>query len=392
MRYSEHEWFAPYMQPDETVLWRGRPDKHEALAWGELAKGSPMLLMLIWGGYMLYLVLFNNNGMPSAVEYVATGLILLWMGFAAYIGFIGPLRHLLQVRNAEYVITSRRILRKIGKVADGLDGALLPPRNLKRGAMHYGDIEFGYWPVPQTSRISRKPSLAVAASFRLMAIPHAEDVMRILHGMDASRPAKPLSDKTDFPLEEGEQLLWQGRPEQKGFPLTFSMYLNVDDLFGGLWATLLGGIATGILIWGMASEWPDIPLVLLPVLLIFVGVCAFGLYKLGLGNIRIHRRGNREECAITTRRVYRRAGKKVDSHDLSQDNVLCLCQGRDGCGTVVMGNATAPFRRAIQIKGGPDLAQHPGFQLRHIPDPTRAMDALRTLIPPQEDAAGTEEA
>lgn len=386
MRYSEHEWYAPYMQPDETVLWQGKPDKHEALAWGELAKGAPMLLMLAWGGYMLYLIFFSD-GKPPEIDptlLVFGGLVVLWMGFAAYIGFIGPLRHLLQVRNAEYVITSRRILRKIGKVVDGLDGALLPPRHLKRGALHYGDIEFGYWPVSGPSRISRKPSLAVAASFRLMAIPHVEDVMRLLHGMDASRPIKPLSDKTDFPLEAGEQLLWQGRPEKTGFPLTFSMHLNVDDLFGGLWCTLLGGIATGILILGMVSEWPDIPLVLLPVLLIFAGVFVYGLYRLGLGSIRIHRRSNREEYAITTRRVIRRTGSKVESHDLAQDNVLCLCQGRDGCGTIVMGNATAPFRRLIRPKGGPDLAKYPGFQLRHIPDPTRAMDALRTLIP-QED-------
>ncbi len=385
MRYSEHEWFSPYMQPDETVLWRGRPDKHEALVWTELVKGAPMLLMVGWGGYMLYLVLFNNNGMPSAVEYVAAGLILLWLFFAIWIGFVGPARHALAVRNAEYVITSRRILRKIGNVVDGLDGALLPPRNLKRGAMHYGDIEFGYWPVPQTSRISRKPSLAVAASFRLTAIPHAEDVMRLLHQMDTSRPAVLLSEKPDFPLEEGEQLLWQGHPEKTGLPLTFSMHLNVDDLFGGLWCTLLGGIATGLMIWVMVSEWPDVPLVLPLVTLPFAGACAFGLYKLGLGSLRIHRRAGREEYFITTRRVIRRTGSRVESHDLAQDNVLCLCQGRDGCGTIVMGNATAPFRKRIRPRGGPDLAQHPGFQLRHIPDPTRAMDALRTLSPKEED-------
>lgn len=377
MRVSEHEWYAPYFQSDEEVLWQGRPDRHELGAVAEVAKGAPMLLMLGWGGFMLYLVI-SDGGVPAPILWGFGGIIAVWMLIAFYIGFGKALISLRRLRRTEYVITSRRILRRMGRVVDGLDRRSMPRPYLRKGAMHFGTITFGAG-VDRDAYYTRHPSLALAASFELRAIPEAAKVLRILTQTEVSAlPVKPLSDLPFIPLEEGERLLWQGHPEQGSFPLTFTMTVNNEKFPVGIWFTLLPAVLMAVFIWQRLPL--DAWLAACP----FWGAMVYGLYCLGLFSLRIHRQMNREEYAITDRRVLRRMKSSTSEYRPTREDVIFLAQGRDGCGTLVIGNVDEARRRAARSRNSL-LSSALGFQLRAIADPTHAMDALHTLIPDRSE-------
>lgn len=185
MRVSEHEWYEPYLQPDEEIRWQGRPDRHELGAIGEVAGGAPMLLMLGWGGYMLHMVLTDPNT-DHPIAWGFCGIIVVWLLIAFFIGFGKPLLAISRLRKAEYVITNRRILRKFGRAVDALDSRCMPAPYLRKGAMHYGTITFGAGSADRDSRYTRHPSLALAESFELRAIPEAAKVLDIIASMEKS--------------------------------------------------------------------------------------------------------------------------------------------------------------------------------------------------------------
>lgn len=378
MRVSEHEWYAPYLQPDEEIRWQGRPDKHELGAMAEVAKGAPMLLMLGWGGFILYLVI-SDGGVPSPILWGFCGIIVVWLLIAFYIGFGKPLIAMHRLKRAEYIITNRRILRKMGRAVDALDSRSMPTPYLRKGAMHYGTITFGAGNADRDARYTRHPSLALAESFALRSIPEAAKVLQIIAGMGkTATPVKPLSDLPLVPLEKGEHLLWQGRPEQGSLPLTFTMNLNSEKFPLGIWFTLLPAALMAVLIWQRLPF--EVWLVCTP----FWGAMVCGLHFLGLFSLHIHRRMSHEEYVITDRRVLCRMKAKITERTLTREDVIFLAQGRDGCGTVVIGNLREAYRKAARSRNF-TLANALGFQLRAISDPTRAMDALHALIPAESE-------
>lgn len=381
MRVSEREWYSPYLQSDEDVLWTGKPDKHEIFDLSELAKGAPMLLFLAWGGFILYL-LFSDGGVPKEILIGACVVVGVWLALVGWTGFGKALLSMYRLRKTEYVITSRRILRKMGRAVDGLDSRSLSTPNLKKGALHYGTITFGPGLSNPDARYTRHPSLAVAAAFELRAIPEAAKVMQIIAGMDKSAaPVEPLSDLPIIPLEEGEHVLWQGYPQRTSLPLIFTMNFNSEKLMVGVWFTLLPVALMAMLIWARApfEAW----LYCIP----FWGVMLYGLNCLGLFSLRVHRQMQSEEYVITDRRVLRRVKEKVGERIIGQGDMIFLAQGRDGCGTVVIGNVNDAYREARRRPRNFSMANCLGFQLRAISDPTRAMDALSALIPSAEEEA-----
>lgn len=378
MRVFEHEWYESYLQPDEEIRWQGCPDKHELGAGAEVAKGAPMLLMLGWGGYILYMVLSDSNA-DHPLAWGFCGLVVVWMLIAFFIGFGKPLLAMHRLRRVEYVITSRRILRKMGRAVDALDSRSMPSPYLRKGAMHYGTITFGAGSADRDARYTRHPSLALAASFELRAIPEAAKVLQIIAGMEKNAPpVKPLSDQPLIPLEKDERVLWQGRPGRYSLPMTFTMNLNSDKLLGGVWATLLPAALLAALLWLRVPA--EVYLIATP----FWCVMIYGLHCLGLFSLRIHRQMDDEEYVITDRRVLRRIKRKITEHTVTREDTIFLAQGREGCGTVVIGNVKEAHRKAARSRNY-SLANAQGFQLRAIPDPARAMDALSALIPSADE-------
>lgn len=221
-----HDWYSPYLQKGESVLWTGRPDKHEIFDLSELAKGAPMLLFLGWGGFILYLLISDGN-VPQGLLIGACAIIGVWLLLVGWTGFGKPLMAMHRLRKTEYVITSRRILRKMGRAVDGLDARSMAEPYLRRGAMHFGTITFGPGLSHPDVRYTRHPSLAIPAAFELRGIPQAARVMEIIAAMDKSAPAaKPLTCASAVPLEAGEQVLWQGRPERTSLPLAFTIHFT----------------------------------------------------------------------------------------------------------------------------------------------------------------------
>lgn len=378
MRVSDHEWYEPYLQPDEEIRWQGCPDKHELGAAAEVAKGAPMLLMLGWGGYILHMVLTDSNA-DNPLAWGFCGIVIVWLLIAFYIGFGKSLLAIYRLRKAEYIITNRRILRRMGRAVDALDSRSMPAPYLRKGAMHYGTITFGAGSVDRDARYTRHPSLALAESFELRAIPEAAKVLQIIASMEKSAaPVKPLSDLPLIPLEKDERILWQGCPQRTSLPLTFTMNLNSDKLLGGIWATLLPAALLAALLWLKVPA--EVYLFTIP----FWCVMIYGLHCLGLFSLRIHRQMDNEEYVITDRRVLRRVKQKITEHIITREDVVFLAQGREGCGTVVIGNVRQAHRKAARSRNY-SLASALGFQLRAISDPTRAMDALSTLIPSAEE-------
>ena len=90
---------------------------------------------------------------------------------------------------------------------------------------------------------------------------------------------------------------------------------------------------------------------------------------------------NDEDYVITNRRVLRRIRDKITAYVPGADDVIFLCRGREGCGTVVIGDLREARRKVDANPRRRSMTDFPGFQLRSISDPLTAMDALHTLLP-----------
>ena len=375
-----HEpWYIPWLAKDERVLWQGRPEADKCFDASGRQDGAPMIFMLAWGGFMLYKLCSGAN-VPVPVLIGGGVMIGVWLLIAAWTGFGRTLLAMHQLRDTEYVITSRRILRRTGAYVDGLDSRSMGQPWLKRGRENTGSIYFGKNTPDLYARYARHPSLAVAERFVLWGIPDAENVLALIGGMDkAASPVKCLSDRIFIPLEADERVLWQGRPVTKGLGITFRMHVNGDRWVGGVWATLAGLAVAGMLIWA------HVPWEAWVLCTPFWGVLAYGLYCLGVFSLRIQRQMNDENVVVTNRRVLRQVGGRVKAYTIGKDDVIFLARGREGCGMVVIGDLQAARRRAERTPRRFSLADCPGFQLRSIPDPAAALDALHTLIPAKEE-------
>ena len=130
-------WLSSYLNPDETILWRGKPGK------GHLLTKSDVFMIpfsLMWGGFAVFWeasvlaqgapLLFKLWGIP----FVLVGLYLI----------VGRFFHKSLLRKrTEYVVTDRRILRRCGKRVDILNKNSLPPMQTTVNADGSGSIVFG---------------------------------------------------------------------------------------------------------------------------------------------------------------------------------------------------------------------------------------------------------
>ena len=81
---------------------------------------------------------------------------------------------------------------------------------------------------------------------------------------------------------------------------------------------------------------------------------------------------------ITDRRIMRSVGGKVKTLIPGETLRMGLFQGRDGCGSIILGDVWAAAK-AAQGTRSRSLAAQPCFQLLFIPDAARAMDAINAL-------------
>lgn len=375
------QWYTTWLTGDERVLWQGKPEPDRRLAASEMSRGAPMLFMLGWGGFMLYQLLADSS-IPTGFLIGICGFVCVWLLIAFWIGFGRTMLALRRLRDTEYVVTSRRILRRTGIMVDALDSRSMDMPRLMLEEDGRGTICFGPESADLDARHARHPSMALADAFALVSIPAADKTLHILSAMDkTARPVRPLADRPIIPIDADEQLLWQGSPVVKGLGFTFSMHVNGDKWVGGIWASMCGLAVTVLLAW-FKAPW-EAWLLCTP----FLAALVYGLHCLGLFSLRIQRQMNNEDYVITNRRVLRRSGGKIEAYTPGAEDVIFLARAREGCGTVVIGNLPEARRGVEKNPRRRSLTDFPGFQLRCIPAPTCAMDALHTLIPsdPEED-------
>ncbi len=133
---SEFVWLNNYLNGEEYVLWKGKPDTRRLLS------GMDTVLIpfsLLWTGGLLHgLISSIDSGMP----------LFAWIFMAVFLAFglyltVGRFLHrrwLLQ--RTEYAVTNRRILIKRGRSVHIAYGTTLPPMSVYTHADGTGTISF----------------------------------------------------------------------------------------------------------------------------------------------------------------------------------------------------------------------------------------------------------
>ncbi len=166
-------WVRSWLSSGERVLWRGRPEHYP------LFERRDLLLIpfsILWGGFAVFWeaevilseapLLFPLWGIP----FVCIGLYMM----------IGRFFHRSWLlRHSDYVITDRRILRRVGKKVDMLLASSLPPMQVERKEDGSGTIRF------QGQEMFRSRSLRSFAEPEGFALTGLADVQRALDAIQA---------------------------------------------------------------------------------------------------------------------------------------------------------------------------------------------------------------
>lgn len=141
--YDEFGWADEYLSEGERILWRGVPEE------GHLLTAADIFLIpfsLMWGGFAIFweLTTFVSNAPLIfklwGIPFVLVGLYLIFGRFIA----LKNIR-----RSTSYIITDRRVLRKIKNKVDFIDYRTCS--NIQtdvfdggRGRITFGERPLGY--------------------------------------------------------------------------------------------------------------------------------------------------------------------------------------------------------------------------------------------------------
>lgn len=379
-------WHLPYMTSGERILWEGQPAEHAPVFQKEDAKSLLFLPFLGVGGFMLYTVATSDA--PGWLMWGFCAIVGVWLLFVL-LSTLAPLLYRLWLTpELAYAVTDRRILRYRRGVVDALDIACLPKGRVLPTREGCGTITFA---IEQKTRVHAAPggfsvemsmpqswlsgmlrtSLATLDSFELLHIADAEQVLALIRGIEPSIPAvQPLMETPLLPLDPGEKLLWQGRPETPPFAFDYD-WLNI---LPGLFVLGIGLFVVSVMTF-LPRQAEDSILIFQ---LIFSIPVLIGLYLL-IGRSLLDRFNMRRTViVITDQRIMRAVGGRVGSITPGETIRMGLFQGRDGCGTILLGDVWAAVL-AAQGRSKRAIGSQPGFQLRNIPEAARAMDAICAL-------------
>ena len=389
---AESRWYESYMTPGEKILWQGEPASDAPRFTKEDAKSLLFLPFLGMGAFMLHAIFTSEP--PELVLWSFGAIIVIWV-LGVLFSTLAPLlyRQWMQ-KDMAYAVTDRRILRYRRGTVDALDVAHLPKGRVLPTKDGCGTITFS---MEKMTAVHASPggfhvsmhmpqewltgllhtSLASLNSFDLYHIAEAERVLALIRSVDPSLPdVQPLPEEPLLPLDDGEALLWQGRPEKPPFGFDYDWLNILPALFMlGIGSSAVGGMTYTAL---QTGEF------LLSFLLLFCIPIIAGLYLLVGRSLLQRRQMRRTVIVITDRRIRLAVGGRVKTLVPGATPRMGLFQGRTshpGCGTVLLGDlwAAAQAYRPTSTRNQRSLASHPGFQLMFIPDAARAMDAINAL-------------
>lgn len=155
---EEYRFANAYLQPDEHILWRGKPGK------GNLLTQRDILFIpfsIFWCGFAIFwLVTAISSGAPVffwvfGIPFVAIGLFMVFGRFI-YTAYMR--------KCTAYVITSQKILRRRGKHIDMLLEGSIPAAHVEihkngNGTIHFRPEGYGSYYYPRNRAMENGFSL-----------------------------------------------------------------------------------------------------------------------------------------------------------------------------------------------------------------------------------------
>ncbi len=118
--YTEDEYdFCKYeMSINERILWKGKPDKGNFFTTRDIFTSLVALLWIGFAVFWTHMVLQENS------IFALIGIVLIIVGIYLLVGRFFHMAY--RRKNSRYVITNKKIMRKIGKKVDSLSSVSLP--------------------------------------------------------------------------------------------------------------------------------------------------------------------------------------------------------------------------------------------------------------------------
>lgn len=175
--YNEFDFFRSYLSSDEYVLWQGKPQK------GHIFTAQDVFVIpfsIFWLGFA---VVWTALASKSSAIFGLFGLPFVLVGLYMLFGrFVHKNR--LKKKTA-YVITNKRVIRKIGNRVDMRNLNDLPEMQVTTYKDGSGTINFGYNVTHYRGRYHRS-STVEEYEFSLENIPNVLNVQRIITDMQST--------------------------------------------------------------------------------------------------------------------------------------------------------------------------------------------------------------
>lgn len=135
MEYNEdYNFFKPFLQPNEFLLWCGTPGPGKLNAYGRV----PILFSIIWLGFSL---VWEFAAVASGqIIMILFGIPFVLIGFS--IAFGAPLKNARLRGKVFYAVTDRRLLIREGENIKMFTADMLPPMQIRMNKNGTGTIFF----------------------------------------------------------------------------------------------------------------------------------------------------------------------------------------------------------------------------------------------------------
>ncbi|MBQ2951936.1 MAG: hypothetical protein IJE07_00095 [Clostridia bacterium] len=378
---TEPGWHLPYMTSGERVLWQTEPETRRlSFRWIALGAAAFLALLCVPIGLLAYCALrhYSSPHVPSVIFSVMAA---CWVGLLLCQGLIPWLLRQMGRKQAEFVVTDRRILRCRGSMVDGLLLHQLPEPILTQEADDTATLTF--WPVAARNpeKDSGRANLGSMGGFSMPHIHQADRLLTVLREVRVrhERP-RPIADPPLIPLERGEHLLWQGHPTRRdsGIRQLLSGRPIAGESGGwlfGTWAIVAPGGFLALLITGIGWQWELWPVYLFLLVMILAGAVTL---RFALRQWARHPR--QTDYVLTDRRLIRCIDGFISEWPLDRGEAqpVYLAQGQGGTATLML--CSLPTSRTGQrVTFSAAAAVMEGFQLRAIPDAARVADLIAAV-------------
>ena len=171
--YDDFSFCAPLLIPGETILWRGKPGKGHILQKSNIGHFLIALFSLAFICFWWFFVFKFEAPMPMLVFGIFGFAIALFNLFSY------PVKVWYQRKHSSYVLTNRKLIRKMGKKIDVLELRDLPRSYTYFNSDGSGTISFGHQTETNYYGFNRNVKSSVGL-FRLENIPNAATVYRMI--------------------------------------------------------------------------------------------------------------------------------------------------------------------------------------------------------------------